>query len=204
MTRTRLIAFAAAVLLVAACGQLGGQQGAPDLYTLSPAAVGSSSTAPVAWQLAVDEPVAPGGLDSNRVVAMPAPRELKYVFNMRWIDAAPKMIQSLLVQSFEKSGRIRAVDRQSVGQHADFLLKTELRDFQAEYFGGAAIPTVHVRLQAKLVRLPREAMIDMREFEMTVKPQSGKPSDLVAGFDEALGRVMADIVTWALAVPVQR
>ncbi|MBI1777638.1 MAG: membrane integrity-associated transporter subunit PqiC [Proteobacteria bacterium] len=201
MMRPRLYAILLAAGALAGCGDLTGRQTAPDLYMLTPAAADADGGAAVSWQLAIDEPLAANGLDSTRVVAMPAPRELKYVANMRWIDPAPKMIQTLLLQSFEKSSRIRSVDRQAVGVHADYLLRSELRDFQAEYFGGARVPTVHVRLLAKLVRLPRETMVEAREFEASVKAQSGKPADLVSAFDEALGRAMADIVAWTLALP---
>jgi cholesterol transport system auxiliary component len=195
----RALAAIAAALLLGACSQLGAGTAAPDLFTLNPAAPAVSGGAPVDWRLAIDEPLATGGFDTNRVVAMPAPRELKYVANMRWIDAAPKMVQTLLVQSFEKSGRIRAVDRQNVSFRSDYFLKSELREFEGEYFGGATVPTVHVRILAKLVKLPRESLVDSREFEATRKAASGKPADLIAAFDDALGRVMAEIVQWTLA-----
>ena len=44
-----------------------------------------------------------------------------------WTDRVPAMIQTLLVASFENTGKIVAVGRESVGLRADFLLKTEIR-----------------------------------------------------------------------------
>src|SRR3546814_3362056 len=43
------------------------------------------------------------------------------------------MLQSLIVQSFDNTGRIVGVGRETAGLGADFVLKTDLRAFQAEY-----------------------------------------------------------------------
>ena len=59
---------------------------------------------------------------------------------------------TLLVESFENTGKIVAVGRQAIGLRSDFNLKSELREFQAEYFGGAKIPTVRVRINTKLIK----------------------------------------------------
>ena len=52
------------------------------------------------------------------------------------------MIQTLLIESFENTGKIIAVGRQSLGLRSDFNLKLEVREFQAEYFPKDAAPRV--------------------------------------------------------------
>ena len=63
-----------------------------------------------------------------------------------------------MIESFENSKRIVAVGRESIGLRADFILKSELREFQAEYFDGG-VPSVRVAINAKLVQMPRRSIM---------------------------------------------
>ena len=110
------------------------------------------------------------------------------------------MAQTLMVESFENSGQIVAVGRQAIGLRSDYNLKTELREFQAEYLEDQpnAAPVVRVRLNAKLIRQPRLSIVAGRNFEHVVQARSGEMAEIVAAFDEALGRVMKEIVGWTL------
>ena len=59
----------------------------------------------------------------------------------------------MLIESFENSGKIVAVGRESAGLRSDFVLRTELREFQAEYFEPGP-PKMRVRRSAKLAEMP--------------------------------------------------
>ena len=87
----------------------------------------------VSWQLVVEEPSAAGGLATQRIALRTNLLELDYFAGSRWTEGAPRLVQTLLVESFENTGRIVAVGRQSIGLRSDFNLKSELREFQAEY-----------------------------------------------------------------------
>ena len=101
----------------------------------------------VNWQLAIPLPVADAALNTARITLRQNPISLEYYARANWIDTAPQMIQTLLVESFENSGKIVGVGRQSVTLRADYSLLTDLREFQAEYLG-AGPPRVRVRLNA--------------------------------------------------------
>src|SRR3546814_5426049 len=68
-----------------------------------------------------------------RIPLQDSPLELRYYERANWTDVAPRMLQSLIVQSFDNTGRIVGVGRETAGLGADFVLKTDLRAFQAEY-----------------------------------------------------------------------
>src|SRR6185312_17064332 len=104
----------------------------PDLYTLSPKSTFAPELPQVDWQLVVEQPSAAKGIDTDRIAIAPTSLEVKYFPSARWADRAPKMIQTLLLQSFENSKKIVSVGPQSLGLRSDFVLKTELREFQAE------------------------------------------------------------------------
>jgi len=194
----RAAVLAPAVLLVAGCAQLvpgGGPP--PDLYNLTPKSTFAEDLPTVASQLVIEEPVAAGGLDSSRIALRPTPLELKYFAEARWTERAPKMVQTLLVESFENTGRIVSVGRQAIGLRADYSLKTELREFQAELVGGDAT-AVRVRVNAKLVRQPRQIILASESFERVVPVEQGGILAVVRAFDEALGKVAKRLVEWTL------
>ncbi|WP_236783675.1 ABC-type transport auxiliary lipoprotein family protein [Azospirillum humicireducens] len=195
-----LCAVAGAILLLglAACSTL--NPTAPQLYTLTPRA--SIAAGPKAdWQLLVETPAAAAGIDTPRIALARTPTSLDYFADVSWADRAPNMVQGLIVQTFEDSGRIVSVGRDTVGLRSDYVLKSELRDFQAEYTTpGAAMPDrVHVRLSAKLVAMPRRTIEAGESFEASAPVRGRSFTDIVAAFDEALGRVTGDLVSWSLA-----
>ncbi len=154
----------------------------------------------VDWQLLVEAPAAAAGIDTPRIALSRAPTSLDYFADVSWADRVPNMVQGLIVQSFEDGGRIVSVGRDTVGLRSDFVLKSELRDFQAEYgTPGAAMPDrVHVRLSAKLVAMPRRTIEAGESFEAIVPVRGRAFTDVIAAFDEALGQVTGALVGWAL------
>jgi len=188
-----------ALLLAVACAPLIPQGPAADLYNLTPKTTFPEGLPTVDWQLVVEEPVAAGGLDTDRIALRPSATEIKYFAGSRWNERAPRMVQTLLVESFENTGHIVAVGRQVIGLRSDFNLKTELREFQAEYFDGTHLPpTVRVRINAKIVSQPRQEIIASRTFEAVVDTNTNTVPAVVRGFDDALGRVLKELVSWVL------
>ena len=107
------------------------------------------------------------------------------------------MVQTLMIESFENSNSIVAVGRDAVSLRADFVLKTELREFQVEYFGEPS-PRAHIAITARLVQLPRRAIIGSKSFESIVPVTTDTLDDIVSAFDEALGKVLRRLVIWTL------
>lgn len=187
------------VLPAAACTRfLPGGGPPPQLFTLSPKSVFDPSLPVVDWQLVVEEPDAAGGLQVQSIALRTNALELQYFANARWTDRAPRMVQTLLVESFENSQRIVAVGRQAIGLRSDFNLRTELREFQAEYENPDRAPLVRVRLNAKIVKQPRREIIASENFEATARAAGTGLSDVVVAFDDALGKVTRRLVEWTI------
>lgn len=169
----------------------------PDLYVLSPKSTFPDDLPVVDWQLVVEEPSTARGIDTDRIAIAPHPLEVKYMAGARWADRAPRMIQQLLIQSFENSQKIVSVGRQSIGLRSDFALKIELREFQAEKTedGGTA---VRVRLNLKLVRPALGMIVASQSFESVKPSASERVPDIVQAFDDAVGAVLKRAVAWTL------
>jgi cholesterol transport system auxiliary component len=180
-------------------GLLGGVAGPPaDLYTLTPKSTFDPDLPTVGWQLVVEEPIASGGLNIARIALRDDPTRLDYFKGVRWTERAPEMVQTLLVESFENTGKIVSVGRQTLGLRSDYNLKTELREFQAEFDGAAAVPTIRVRLNAKIIKQPRRKIIASKNFESKIVADGSSMQDIIHGYDTALGKVMRHVVEWTL------
>jgi cholesterol transport system auxiliary component len=191
--------FAALFLMLGAC-QLPGTGEPPNLYTLTPKSTFSPDLPRVDWQLVVETPVAAAGLNTSRIALQRSAVTLEYYANANWTDVAPLMVQTLLIESFENSGKIVAVSRESLTVRADYTLKTELREFQAEY-DNTGPPRARVRINAKLTRVSDRAIIASHTVERTVRAERSDLPSIAMAFDEALGGAMRRIVEWALAAP---
>ena len=202
---TKIIAWAVlscATIFTSGCGGFPFDKPAPDLYVLTPKSSFSADLPNVDWQLTVEIPLADAGINTSRIAARKSAVSIDYYQGANWIDTAPRMVQTLLVESFENSSQIIGVGRQSATLRADYTLLLELREFQAEYKNGAVIPSAHVRLNAKLVRLPQRVIVATKNAVSSTKAKSGGLIDVVHAFDDSLGHVLKDIVEWGLtAVP---
>lgn len=195
----RGLLLAAAAAPLAGCGGLLPQATPSNLYTLSPKTTFIADLPRVDWQLVVEEPYAAGGLDTHKIAIYTNPYEVKYYAEARWAERAPRMVQTLLVESFENTGRIVSVGRQSVGLRSDFNLKSELREFQAELKDGPqGVPEVFVALHSKLIAQPRQQIVAAANFSRRTKAKDAAILSVVAAFDEALGNVLRETVQWAL------
>ena len=198
-SRRRLMgAVAVSVLMpvLAACSiDLPGGPG-PKLYTLTPKSTFDQAMPFVDRQLLVEQPVAASGLNTARIVLKPNPYQLDYFASVAWADRATSMVQTLLVESFENTKKIVSVGRETTGLRADYILKNELREFQAEYFDRSinAAPDIRVRISATLIKMPERAIVSRFEEEQIVTARDGRFDSVVQAFDDALGKVLSEIV----------
>lgn len=187
-------------LATGACGSVipGAATPPPKIYDLTPKNTFDDKIPRVDWQLIVETPVAAASLNTNRIAVRRDPMTLEYFDRAVWTDVAPRLVQTLLIESFENTNRIVAVGRESIGLRSDYVLKTELREFQAELMSGN--PVAHVRLIAKLVKMPQRTIVAWTSEDHSVAAESGRMADIIIAYDKALGRTLKRIVTWTMTV----
>lgn len=194
----RALCAALLCLPFAACTVLPGADGPPPrLFVLSPKSTYDPNMPRTEWQIGIEVPLAEAGLNTARIALRHSPLSLDYFERANWIDSAPRMVQTLIVESFENSGKTFAVARASVGLRSDFVVVSELREFQAEY-EGTPNPTVRVRLNIKLVKMPQRVIVGAINVERQAPAAGGRLEDVVLAFDDALGKVLRQTVDWTL------
>ncbi len=197
IARRDLVLMLGAGAALAGCGGLLPQVNEPvPLYTLSAVTEFGQSLPKVHWQLVVGTPVASADLDTTRIALTRSPGVVEYFAKGAWADNAPVLLQTKLIESFEASGSIVAIGRDASGLKPDYVLQSELRDFQAEFDGEQ--PTAHLRLAAKLVRMPDRRIIATVTIDQRVPAAGGSLAQIVDAFDRAAGEAFQEVVVKVL------
>jgi cholesterol transport system auxiliary component len=196
----RMIAGVVLLAALAGCQILNAVTQPLDLYTVTPKSTFDPNLPDVFWQLTVEEPVAAGNLNTSRIAIAMTPTSSDYYSKTAWTDRLPLMVQTRIVDSFENTHKIVAVSRDSIGLRPNYVLQPDLRNFEAMYFYGGA-PIAHVRIVAKLVRMPDRQIIGVGTFERCVRARADKIPGVVEAFDQALGGTMKALVSWTLRTP---
>jgi cholesterol transport system auxiliary component len=169
----------------------------PRQFALTPVANFPRGLPPVKWSLVVDEPTAARQIDTSRIALMSGPLRVDYYADVEWGDNAPAMVQLLLIQSFQNTGRLPVVAPSRQTLSTDFLLLSNLRKFQVEN-DASGTPQATVVLEVTLLRLPRRTPVATARFEKMTPVDSKSTETVTAAFDASLDDVMRRTVDWAL------
>jgi cholesterol transport system auxiliary component len=194
----------AAVLSAAGCTSVipGANTEPPRIYDLSPKSTFAPDLPSVRWQLVIEQPVAAASLNTTRIALSRSPVTVDYYARAVWTDTAPRLVQTRLVESFENSKKIISVGRDAVGLRSDYVLKTELRQFEALYVDPGP-PTVYVQINAKMVKMPERVIITNMTVQRKIRAASPALDDVIYAFDDALGKILKRVVEWALVAPTR-
>jgi cholesterol transport system auxiliary component len=174
-------------------GGLGGGP-PPRQFTLHPVTNFPRGLPPVKWSLVVDEPTAARQIDTSRIALMNGPFRVEYYAE---VDNAPAMVQLLLMQSFQNTGRLPVVAPTRQTLATDFLLLSNLRKFQVEE-DASGNPEATVVIEATLLRMPRRTPVATRRFEKATSVGSKSTESITAAFDASLGDTMRRVVDWTI------
>ena len=189
------------VLVLSGCSGLRGGGGPVHLYRITPKSSYPPNLPRRAVQLLIDVPLAPAGLDTARIALTRSPVSIDYFADSEWTDRAPLLIQTALLQSFENSRAITAIDRESVSLRADFILKPEIRHFEAVYDSPNGPPEVWVSINVRLINPSDREVVAHNAFERRQRASTNDLPSIADAFDDAVGAVMRDIVVWTLTNP---
>jgi cholesterol transport system auxiliary component len=191
--RLRGAALALLALALSSCSILPDRREELAIWRID-AVPAAAPGAPVAWQLAVDEPVAPPPLDGARIVLAPGGGEFGVYRGARWGERAPRMLQDLLLRALADSGRIAGLGRGTDGVRADYRLLVDLRAFHVE----ADADRARIALSARLLRWPEGTVVAQRAFEAQAPLQDRGIAGVVAAFEAASAEVVPALGEWAL------
>lgn len=182
-----------------ASGAFNSERPASQLYALSAAAPESPAATVLPTDLAVARPLPRPGLDTERIAVRYADRRLDYYAAARWGAEAADVVQDLLIDSLRASGGLRNVHGHLSAFASQYVLESELRDFQAEYAQEGDLPTVRVTLVCTVGRVRDRAPLATFTSSAAVRAEDNSQRAVVAAFESAYREVGARIVSETLA-----
>ena len=150
--------------------------------------------------LVIETPAAGGALDTDRIMIRPGPLQAQYLPGARWTDTAPVMLQNLMLRAFEDTNALRYVGRRPLGGTGDYVLISELTDFQAELDATGQGVTTRLRTTVRLVREADASIIGSRTIQTVAQAASTDTLAVVQSFDQATGAALQDLTGWALGL----
>ena len=123
--------------------------------------------------------------------------EAAYIKGSRWVSSASVLFDEAVTRAFDGAGGpARLIGRGEVVR-ADYVLKLDVRSFEARYdHGDKAAPTVVVVVHADLDRVNDRAAVGSRTFSIEVPASDNRVSAIAAAFDQATTKVLGDLVVW--------
>ena len=193
MTR-RFALLGVALSLLSSCAALSAVDDAAvplDAYALVPLPMAEPS--PGGPHLVVEVPNSTGALATDRILIKPNPLQATYLPDGRWIDPAPVMMQSLLVNSLQNVARFSRVGRDGAGLIPDYTLITDLTAFEVDK---AEIQTVHVGVTITIIQESDRSILATRRFDQTAAVAADSTPDVIRAFDAATTQLLSEAVDW--------
>jgi cholesterol transport system auxiliary component len=186
---------------LAGCSGWFGGSAPAHLYRVTPASTYPPNLPHRSVQLLIDLPLAPAGLDTSRIALSRSAISIDYFADSEWADRVPLLVQTALVQSFDNSKAVNAIDRESASLRADFLLNPEISHFEAVYDSPNGAPEAWVSINVRLVNPAGRGIVAQASFEHRRRASANNMPAIISAFDDALGEVMKAIVVWTVTNP---
>ncbi|GGA35974.1 ABC-type transport auxiliary lipoprotein family protein [Pelagibacterium lentulum] len=191
LSRRTVLGFSAAGLAASLAGCLG----APTplvTYDLIASAQAASTSRRLNRAVLVVEPDAIETYDTNRIVVREPGSILSYLPDAQWSDRLPRLIQTRMVQSFQDAG-VTNIGRPSDQIDANLALAADIRAFEVNA-GQERLATV--TLAVRLVDDWNRRILAAQSFSASVPLGNLNAPTVVAGLNQALDTVIAQIVAW--------
>ncbi len=192
----RLIVLALVIPLVSGC-MLARSSGSVSVIAPQLETAVDADWPEVDWAVLVQRPMADQMRNSNRVLVRVSRSRLQSWPEATWLDSMPDMVQGLLIQSLEDSGRFAGVGRAG-GMRSRFGLASDIRSFEVVDDGSGRL-VVELGIRVNLVHQPTGRVMAMNSFERSRPVAGGSLDEIVVAFEEAMAGLFADITGWVLS-----
>jgi ABC-type uncharacterized transport system auxiliary subunit len=193
MMKSRLIAALVLPLAFGGCLSVLPEPEIPVALISLPAERAKAPSAPLLADVAVyppDSSRAFSGLD----IAVRSEQELVYLANVRWVDAAPRLLQGAVVNSLALAGGPGRAGPAQLGARVDYDVRWRIVDLSTSREAGP----VHAEVQVSILDAATRRTVAQQTFKAENAPASREPRARAAAMATAAQSVadqVADFVT---------
>ncbi len=167
-------------------------------YTLSPPSNVSSETKGSSSSLLIDTPKADASLNTQRIAVSKTGYRRDYFAESQWTDKLPRIVQDILVQTFQDADKFKGVGRTDSGILSDYMLQSDLRDFAAHYDGTGDAPKVRINAHVSMMDMKDRRIEFSRVFTLERQAPENNLESIVMTFNEQVQALALEILEWAL------
>ena len=144
--------------------------------------------------LVVNVPQAQPGFESSGMAYIQRPYEISYYATHQWAETPSRMLQPLLVRTFERTGVWRAVMAMPTSVRGDDRLDVDQVVLVQEFLQRPS--RVLVSLRAQLILLPSYQVIGVRRFEASEAAPTDDAYGGAMAANRALQVLLKDLGDW--------
>lgn len=132
----------------------------------------------------------------DRILTMTG-NEAAYIKGARWDTGAEYLFESALTNAFGADGGSARLMARGEQVHPDYLLKLEVRSFEARYLQGqGAAPTVVVTIYAALSRPGERVLAADHLFTASVPAADNRVGAITTAYDQAVTQTLGPLARW--------
>lgn len=167
-------------------------------YTLSPPRNISLEAKGSPASLLIDTPKADASLNTQRIAVSKTGYRRDYFAESQWTDKLPRIVQDILVQTFQDADKFKGVGRTGSGILSDYMLQSDLRDFAAHYDGTGEAPKVRINAHVRMMDMKDRRIESSKIFTLERQAPENNLDSIIMTFNEQVQSLALEILEWTL------
>jgi cholesterol transport system auxiliary component len=149
------------------------------------------------YTLFVPQPESSPMLNSTAMVYVIKPYQMNYFSKNRWAVPPSQMLQPLIVETLQKTNYFRAVGGAGAVGNYNFILNTQIIEFQQEFFKNSSV--MSVRLRAQIIKTSTNQIVASKEFNVVELAPQYSPYGGVIAANRATSKMLSQLAKWCLS-----
>lgn len=168
----------------------------PNYYVLHAGIVEFEDRKKLPKSITVERPSLVSGLNTNRIALLKNNRrELDYFAEARWNGELDDVLHDFVIETFENTYNALTVHKAGMGQNADYIIVTKIRDFQAEYQNDTnTAPVLRVGLVVSVLKAGSLKTVVQVEQSLQKQASDNSISAITNGLEGLLQQALEGIL----------
>lgn len=147
----------------------------------------------------IDTPNMERAFSSNDIAVLLDNGAYAFIDGVSLSTPAPKALQNLLLETFDKSGAYKLAAKSSSSVRADYFLAFDITHFEVTEPKWRKNGEANIEISARLIDFSNRKPISSKTFTATAPAKRGTPLEPVRALEAASQLVALDILKWSLA-----
>lgn len=172
--------------------------GKPPLLTAFNAATNVEKLSPTSNSIIIDLPLMPRAFASNEIAIILENGSYAFVDGVALIAPAPKSLQNLIIDTFDKSGAFKFSAKSSTSVRADYFLAFDVSRFEVSEPKWRKNGVATIEISARLIDFTTRKPISGKSFLINAQALRGNALQPAKALESASQNAAFEILKWSL------